>query len=161
MDPTLSIRSLLRVLKTTIHDRLQLEPENDPSVVPEVALVIITLGKAVSKTSQNKIKLRWPDGDGFAQWNVNSSANNKIPSIVARICGSGAGACTGFEQILISIGMGSAKKRLYEGLEVLRPIFHDRTPLYVNRLPLAFTVHPMGQGLLEVAGKTKVLLKLA
>jgi hypothetical protein len=83
MDPTLSIRSLLRVLKTAIHDGPQLEPENDSSVVPEVALVVIATSKAIAEPSQHKIKLCRPNGDGFAQRDVDSSANNEIPSIVA------------------------------------------------------------------------------
>jgi hypothetical protein len=62
----------------------QLEPENDTCVIPEVALVVVASGKAVSEPSENEIKLRRPDGDGFAQWDVNSSANNEIPSIIAR-----------------------------------------------------------------------------
>jgi hypothetical protein len=91
MDPTLSIRSLLRVLKTTIHERSKLEPENDTSVVPEVALVVIATTKAIAESSQHKIKLCRPNGDGFAQRDVDSSANNEIPSIIAR----SQGACAG------------------------------------------------------------------
>ena len=74
--------------ENTIHCCSQLEPKNDPSVVPEIALVIVAAGKAVSKPGENEIKLRRPNGDGFAQWDVDSSANDEIPCIVARSQGA-------------------------------------------------------------------------
>jgi hypothetical protein len=90
--PRFSIRSLLRVLKTKLHGRPQLEPENDSSVVPEVALVVVATTKAIAESSQHKIKLCRPNGDRFGQWDVDSSSNNEIPSIVARSQGTCARA---------------------------------------------------------------------
>ena len=53
----------LRVLKTGLPCSSQLEPENDASVVPEVALVVVASRKGIAEAGQHKIKLRWPDGD--------------------------------------------------------------------------------------------------
>lgn len=79
-----SIRSLLHVLKTTTCYRSQLEPENDARVVAEVALVVVAASKTVAKASQKKINLRRPNGDRFAQRDVESSTNDEIKGIVAR-----------------------------------------------------------------------------
>ena len=68
----------------TANNNAQLEAKNDASVVPEVALVVIASRKGVAEPSQHEIKLRRPDGDGFAQWDVDASANDEIKSIVAR-----------------------------------------------------------------------------
>ena len=81
----------------------QLEAKNDASVVPEVALVVIAASKGVAKPSQHEIKLHRSDGNGFAQGDVESSANHEIPRIIAWIRGGHAGGLTSLEQILVAI----------------------------------------------------------
>lgn len=73
-----------RVEKQRSHWRSELEPENDASVVSEVTLVVITLSKIIAEAGQYIINLRHPNGDGFAQRDVQSSANDEVKSIVAR-----------------------------------------------------------------------------
>ena len=63
--PRKSIRDLPSSLKKLKSDS-QLEPENDSSVVPEVALVGVASRVRIAKAGQHKIKLRWPNRDGFA-----------------------------------------------------------------------------------------------
>ena len=82
--PPIAIRSLLHLLKQRLISASRLEPENDTSVVPEVALVVIPLSEIIAEPGQHIIKLPRPNSDGFAQRDVNSSANDEVKSIVAR-----------------------------------------------------------------------------
>ena len=87
-------------MKTTI---CQLEAENDTSVVPEVALVVIATRKGAAKPSQHEIKLCRSDGNGFAQGDIDSSTNDEIPRIIAWILGGHAGGLTSLLQILVGV----------------------------------------------------------
>ena len=78
--------------ETRFHFKSKLEPKNDSSDVPEIALVIVAAAKTVSEPGENEIKVRRPDGNGFAQWDVDSSTNDEIPCIVTRSRGACAGA---------------------------------------------------------------------
>ena len=90
----------------------QLEPENNASVVTEVALVLIALGKVIAEASQHKIKLRRPDREVVANGNIEAPANDEIESIIGR--GMRGGASTRahanvMEEIVVSIGVGPSK----------------------------------------------------
>lgn len=88
MGPAIFHPQPLPRAENTIHFCSQLETENDASVVPEIALVIVAAGKAVPKPGEDVIKFRRPNGDGFAQWDIDSSPNDEIPCIVARSQGA-------------------------------------------------------------------------
>lgn len=126
--PAISIRSRFRVLKTRF-TATHLEPEYDAAVVPEVALVVISTSKRIAEARQHKIKFRRPDRDGFAQRDVDSPANDEIPSIVAWIPTPYADAWVHADivlQILVKIGVGSSEHRRYERLEMLSAVFQNR-----------------------------------
>ena len=112
-----------RVEKTTIHCRRQLEPENDARVVAEVALVVVAFGKIVAEASQKKVNLRRPNSDGFAQGDVEPSANEEIKGIVARGVRTSAISLAGLEEIAVTVRMSTAKQRFHERFKVLRAIF--------------------------------------
>ncbi len=59
------------------------EPEKQTGLVAEVALVVVALGERVAKAGQQVVKLGWPKGDVFAQWNVDATADDEIKRIVA------------------------------------------------------------------------------
>ena len=119
-------RSGLQPVGNNDGHRLRLEAENDASVVPKVALVGV-LPKGVPESRENIINLRWPDCYRLGQRDVESSANDEIPAIVAGVCRSGADILASFHEVVIGVGMSSAEEHFNERFEVLRAIFNDGT----------------------------------
>ena len=132
----------------------ELKPENDASEVAEVTLVVIAPSIRVSEASQHKIKLSWPNGDRFAQGDVDSSANDEVPGIVAGVSDRRAGACTHSLHISVSIRMGSAKLRVYEGLEVFRTILQDWANVIGKQI--AAGLHSAPQGARAVSDRREI-----
>src|SRR5262249_16290533 len=114
------------------------EPENNTRVVAEIALVLLSLGKGVTEPGEHKIKLRGPDGEVSVHRNVEASPNDKIPGIVARVVRGGAGGLASLKQVLIRIGMGAAKQRLKERLEVRRTELENGSHVIGKKVALGF-----------------------
>ncbi len=60
-----------------------------------------------------------------ANWDIKSSANDEIKSVVAWIACRTAGSLAGFEEVLIRIGMRSTKHDFYKRLEVWGTMLED------------------------------------
>ena len=129
MGPAIFHPQPLPRAENKIHFYSHLEPENDAAIVPEVALVVISTSKRIAEACQHKIKFRRPDRDGFAQRDIDSPADDEIPSIVAWSPAPYADAWVHADivlQILVKIGVGSSEHRRYERLEMLRAVFQNR-----------------------------------
>jgi hypothetical protein len=101
------------------------ESEDNSAVVAKIALILIALSKIIAEAGQHKIKLRRPDRNVSANWDIKSATNDEIKSVVAWIARCTAGSLAGFEEVLISIGMRSTKHDFYERLEVWRTMLED------------------------------------
>ena len=64
---------------------------------------MIARGEGAVEAGQHEIKLCRSDGNGFGQRDVDSSTNDEIKSIVARVSRSRAGARTSLLQILVGV----------------------------------------------------------
>jgi hypothetical protein len=68
----------------TYRESIWLEAELDTGLVPEVALVVVAMLKAISKARQQVSELRWSNGDVFPHRDVDASTDQEIKRIVAR-----------------------------------------------------------------------------
>ena len=155
MDPAPFHRQPTPHAENTVPCFSRLEPENDASVVPEVALVGIAGGKVIAEAGEHEIKLRRSDGDGFAQWDVYSSANDEIPGVVAGVSSRGANILTSLEETLIGIRMRSAKEGFYEGFEMLGAIFQNGAYVIGKHVSACLQSAPVGAGAVSGGRKSK------
>src|SRR5580692_7239106 len=108
-----------------IQESSWLKAELNPSLVPEVALVVVAPRKIVAKASQQIIKLCWPYGEVFAQRNVDASADNKIKGVVAGRRADGCAAGAGPVNISVEIAVSSPEQGLDKWFEMRSAEFND------------------------------------
>jgi hypothetical protein len=101
------------------------ESEDNTAVVAKITLILIALSEIIAEAGQHKIKLRGPDRNVSANWDIKSATNDEIKSVVAWIARCAASSLAGFEEVLIRIGMRPTKHEFYEWLEVWGTILED------------------------------------
>ena len=104
-----------------------LEPENDAGVISKIALVIVTACKVIAKSGQNKINLRRADSDIFCHRNIDPSADDEVPCIIAGVIGGDAVQLACLSQILVHVGVSASKESFYKRLEMRGAVFNDWT----------------------------------
>ena len=125
-------------LRTYQWNQAPLETELYSSLVPEVALVVVPVGKVIAKPGQQVLELRWPDGDVLIHWNVDASTNEEIKGIIA---GGLAGDETarsraGTVEIPVEIAVSSAEQGLDKWFEMRNAEFYDRTNVVGEQIAL-------------------------
>ena len=116
----------------------QLEPENNPSLVPEIALVVVATCEGIAKTGQQVVKLHWPDGDVFVDRYVDASADDEVKRIVARRLAGDYTACRTavLEKIPVEIAVRSSEQSFRKRLEVVHANFKDRPNVVGEQIAL-------------------------
>ena len=112
--------------------------ENNPSLVPEIALVVVATREGVAKTGQQVVKLHWPDGDVFVDRYVDASADDEVKRIVARRL-AGDDTTSGnavLVKIPVKITVSSAEKSFRKRLEVVHANFKDRANVVGEQIAL-------------------------
>lgn len=143
-----------------------LETELYSGLIPEVALVVVALGKVIPEASQQVLELRWPDGDVLVYGNVDAAADEKIKRIVAwGLAGDETpSSITGTVKIAVKIAVSAAEQRLNKWLEMRKAEFYDRTNVVGEQIALsrhgARTVAVRGRDS-EVVGIAAIALEFA
>ncbi len=130
------------------------ESEDNTAVVAKIALILIALSETIAEAGQHKIKLRRPDRNVSADWDINSATNDEIKSVVAWIGRCAAGSLAGFEEVLIRIGMRSTKHGFYERLEVSGTVLKNGS--YVVREQIGVCRNPAAYWARAVGGRREV-----
>jgi hypothetical protein len=108
-------------------------------VVPEVALVVVAMRKAIPKARQQVFELRWSNGDVFPHRDVDASTDQEIKRIVAR--GSASNGTTrdtaSFVKIPVKITVRPAKHSFDKGFEMREAELYDRTHVVGEEIALS------------------------
>lgn len=117
---------------------VKLEPENNSSLVPEIALVVVATREGIAKTGQQVVNFNWPDGDVFVDRYVDASADDEVKRIVAgRPAGDDTACRTAvLEKIPVEIAVSSPEQRLGKWLEVGHAVFKDRATVVGEQITL-------------------------
>lgn len=99
--------------------------ENDTSLEPEVALIVVTICEVVAKSREHIVELPGPDTDVMAYRYVEPAANDEVKRVIAWRTRSGTSSLAGLKQISVNIRVSSTKHRFNKGLVVHRPILED------------------------------------
>jgi hypothetical protein len=117
----------------------QLEPDDNSSLVPEVALIVVATREGIAKAGQQVVKLHWSDGDVFVDRYVDASTNDEIKGIVARgLAGDDTASRTAvLVKIPVEIAVSAAEQSLSKWLEMLHAELEDRTNVVGEQVALS------------------------
>ena len=59
-----------------------LKRENNPTLIAEVALIVVTASEVVAESGQHIVNLGRADGDGFGNLNIQAPANQEVKRVV-------------------------------------------------------------------------------
>ena len=103
-------------------------------------LTVIAPAKLVAESGQHIVELNRSDCEGLAYRNIETTSDDKVPSL---IIGSSCGVATKLtsrNQVSVHVGMGSAKHRFSEGLEVLTAVFENELRIIREHTPVSRNV---------------------
>ena len=131
--------------------------ELNTSLIPKIALVVVTMRKIIAKAGKQIIKLCWTDSNVFAHRNVDASADEEIKSIVARRLAGDKAAKYGAVpvKIAVKIAVRSAEQGLNKWFEVRSTEFYDGP--YVVSKQIATNRYRARSGTVRWVGDRKVV----
>jgi len=125
---------------------LRLETELHSCLIPQVALVVVPVGKGISEAGEQVIKLSWADCDLRGKRNVDTATNHEVPSIIG--WGFVGRETRGIQATLINvaveIGVRSPEQHLTKRLEVLRAVFENRSNVVGKQISLRRKLAALG-----------------
>src|SRR5271156_2748807 len=99
----------------------RLEAKYDASLYAEIALIVVTARERIAEARENVVGFHRPDGDGFSDRNVHAATDDEIKRIVR---GRTDATAAHIANVYVCVGMGAAKHRLRERLDMRDPEFN-------------------------------------
>jgi hypothetical protein len=118
--------------------RTRSKAELNARLIPKIALVVIASCEGVSEASQQILELRWPDGDMFAQRDVDASADEEVKRIIAwGFAGNqAADNDAAMVQIPVKITVRTTEHGLDERFKMRHSKFHNRPNIVGEQVAL-------------------------